>query len=150
MTDSSVNMERILAGSKVIAVVGLSGNPERPSHDVAAYMQRNGYRILPVNPKLDGPVLGEQPYQSLEEIGEHVDIVDVFRRPVDVPSAVDGAIAIGADTVWMQLGIVNNAAAAKAEAAGITVVMDRCIKVEHRRLIGQAGQNTSKAKADGG
>ncbi len=143
-----MDMEQILTNGKVIAVVGLSDRPERPSHDVAAYMQGQGYRILPVNPKLDGPVLGEPPYRTLEEVEEHVDIVNVFRRPIDVPAVVDGAIAIGADAVWMQLGVVNEAAAGRAEAAGLAVVMDRCIKVEHQRLI-EHGRGQGNAGVDG-
>ncbi len=131
------DVEQLLRDGKVIAVVGLSDNPQRPSHGVAAYMQRQGYRIIPVNPKLKGPVLGEQPFRAIEDVREHVDIVNVFRRPVDVPPVVEGAIAAGAGAVWMQLGIVNEQAAAEAEAAGLAVVMDRCIQVEHRRLLQQ-------------
>lgn len=128
--------ERILRESTVIAVVGLSDRPDRPSHGVARYMQEHGYRIIPVNPKLTGPVLGEQPYARLEDVPERVDVVDIFRRAVDVPPVVDGAIRIGASAVWMQLGISHGEAAAKAEAAGMRVVMDKCMAVEHRLMKG--------------
>ena len=126
--------ERILRESKVIAVVGLSDRPDRPSYGVARYMQEHGYRIVPVNPKLTGPVLGEQPYASLEDVPGHVDVVDIFRRSVDVPPVVDGAIRIGAGAVWMQLGISHGEAGARAEAAGLRVVMDKCMAVEHRLM----------------
>lgn len=127
-------IEEILARSKVIAVVGLSDNPARPSHDVARYLQEQGYRIIPVNPKLQEPVLGEKPYPNLEAVPGHVDLVNIFRRSVDVPPVVESAIAIGASAVWMQLGIIHQEAAGRAEAAGLDVVMDRCTKIEHRRL----------------
>ena len=126
--------ERILRESKVIAVVGLSDRPDRPSYGVAKYMQEHGYRIIPVNPKLTGPVLGERPYARLEDVPEHVDVVDIFRRAVDVPPVVDGAIRIGAGAVWMQLGISHGEAGARAEAAGLRVVMDKCMAVEHRLM----------------
>ena len=124
----------MLAASRVIAVVGLSDRPGRPSYGVAEYLQSQGYRVIPVNPGLTGPVLGEPPRRTLEEIDEHVDIVDIFRRPVDVPPVVDAAIRIGASAVWMQLGIVHEEAAARARAAGLGVVMDRCTAIEHRRM----------------
>lgn len=122
----------------VIAVVGLSNRPERPSYDVTAYMQRQGYRIVAVNPMYAGQqILGEHCYASLTEAAQalagqvRIDIVDCFRKSTDIPPVVDEAIAIGAACVWMQQGIVNDAAAAKAEAAGLKVIMDRCIKVDH-------------------
>ncbi|MFL9924173.1 CoA-binding protein [Herbaspirillum lusitanum] len=123
----------------VIAVVGLSNRPDRPSYDVTAYMQRQGYRIVAVNPMYAGEqILGEHCYASLSEAagalvaaGVKIDIVDCFRKSADIPPVVDEAIAIGASCVWMQLGIANDTAAAKAEAAGLKVIMDRCIKVEH-------------------
>jgi predicted CoA-binding protein len=117
----------------VIAVVGLSDKPDRPSHGVAAYMQSAGYRIIPVNPAVK-EVLGEKSYSSLKEIPENVDLVDVFRKPEAVPEIVEDAIAIGAKAVWMQEGVVHNAAADRARAAGLQVVMDRCILKEHRRI----------------
>ena len=129
------SVEEILASSSVIAVVGLSDRPDRPSHSVARYLQTQGYRIIPVNPQLRGPVLGEMSYRRLEDITEQVDLVDIFRRPIDVPPVVDGAIWIGASAVWMQLGIVHEEAADRAIAAGLDVVMDRCTAIEHRRLL---------------
>ena len=117
------------------AVVGLSDRPDRDSNGVARFLQRNGYRIIPVNPNLRGPVLGEQPYPSLREIREHVDIVDIFRRPEYLPQIVEDAIAIGADAVWGQLGVFHRAAAERARQAGLAVVMDRCMAIEHRRLM---------------
>lgn len=124
-----------LQRARTIAVVGLSDRPDRDSFAVARFLQRNGYRVLPVNPNLSARVLGEQPYASLRDIKEHVDIVDVFRRSEFVPEVVDDAIAIGADVIWMQLGIVNSAAAQRAQQAGLGVVMDRCMAIEHRRLM---------------
>jgi len=128
------SIAEILTRSKVVAVVGLSDRPDRPSHSVAKFLQEQGYRIIPVNPALSAPVLGEQPYRKLEDVPEHVDIVDIFRRPVDVPPVVDAAIAIGASVVWMQLGIVHEEAAEKARGAGLDVVMDRCTAIEVRAL----------------
>ncbi len=121
----------ILAAAKVIAIVGLSDKPDRDSFGVAAYLQRAGYRIVPVNPAVK-EVLGEKSYAHLRDIPFAVDVVDIFRRPDAVPEIVDSAIEIGAKAVWMQLGVVHEAAAAKARAAGLRVVMDRCIAVEHR------------------
>jgi predicted CoA-binding protein len=125
--------EPIFRQTRTIAVVGLSPNPDRPSHGVAAYLQAAGYRIIPVNPTVDS-VLGERSYASLSDVPEPVDVVDIFRRPEDVPPVVEQAIRIGAKVVWMQEGVVNEAAAAAARAAGLTVVMDRCMLKEHRRL----------------
>jgi predicted CoA-binding protein len=124
-----------LQHARTIAVVGLSARPERDSFAVARFLQRNGYRVLPVNPNLSERVLGEQPYASLRDIKEHVDIVDIFRRAEFVPPVIEDAIAIGADIVWMQLGVVNVAAARRAQQAGLGVVMDRCMAIEHRRLM---------------
>ena len=132
---SDNEIRETLQRARTIAVVGLSDKPDRDSNGVARFLKRNGYRILPVNPNLRGPVLGEQPYASLLDIREHVDIVDIFRRPEYVPQLVEEAIAIGADMVWMQLGIVNQAAALRAKQAGLAVVMDRCMAIEHRRLM---------------
>jgi predicted CoA-binding protein len=120
----------ILKQAKTIAVVGLSSNPARPSHGVAAYMQRAGYRIIPVNPN-EREVLGEKSYARLEDVPEKIDIVNVFRRAEEVPPVVEGAVRIGARTVWMQLGIRNAAAAEKAKAAGLSAIEDKCIMVEH-------------------
>jgi len=122
----------ILREYKTIAVVGLSSDEMRPSHGVAAYLQSAGYRIIPVNPN-EREVLGERSYARLEDVPEEIEIVDIFRRPEAVPSAVDGAIRVGAKVVWMQLGVINEAAAEKARAAGLTVIMDACLLVEHKR-----------------
>jgi predicted CoA-binding protein len=123
----------IFRDARTIAVVGASPNPERPSHGVAAYLQAAGYRIIPVNPTVDA-VLGEKSYASLADVPEPIDVVDVFRRSEDVPPIVAEAVRVGARVVWMQEGVVNEAAAASARAAGLTVVMDRCMLKEHRRL----------------
>jgi hypothetical protein len=128
-------IRHLLETTRVIAVVGLSDKPARPSHRVAAYLQRRGFRIIPVNPNVT-EVLGEKAYASLREIPEKVDLVDVFRRPEAVPGIVAEAIAVGAKAIWMQEGIVHNAAADAARAAGLSVVMNRCIMVEHQRLAG--------------
>lgn len=130
MTD----IEDILKRSRVIAVVGLSNRPDRPSHRVARYLQEQGYRIIPVNPRLQEPVLGERPYPDLESLPEPVDIVDIFRRPEEVPPVVEGALRIGAPVVWMQLGISHQEAGERARAAGVQVIMDRCIMIEHQTL----------------
>ena len=125
----------ILSHCRTIAVVGLSPKPHRASFDVARYMQGQGYRIIPVNPNVS-EVLGEKAYASLTEAAqhEHIDLVNCFRNSEDIPPIVDEAIAIGAKAVWMQLGIRHPAAAAQAEAAGLLVVQDRCIKVDHKVL----------------
>lgn len=125
----------IIRNARVIAVVGLSDKPERPSYDVAEYLLEHGYRIIPVNPMIkEWKKIAA--YPSLSDIPREikVDIVDIFRRSEDVPPVVDEAIKIGAKVVWMQLGIVNEEAAAKARAAGLEVVMDRCLKIEHGML----------------
>jgi predicted CoA-binding protein len=123
----------ILKNYKTIAVVGLSSNSRRPSFGVAQYMQFAGYRIIPVNPN-ETEVLGEKSYPCLEDVpkSHHIEIVDIFRRPENIPPVVDGAIAIGAKVIWMQLGIENQNAAAKAHAAGLFVIEDACILIEHR------------------
>jgi predicted CoA-binding protein len=126
-------LRQILAEAKTIAVVGLSDKPERPSYEVAAYLQQEGYRIIPVNPNVR-EVLGEKAYASLRDIPEVVDVVDIFRRPEYVPPIVEDAIAMGAKVVWMQLGIINEEAALRAESAGLTVVMDACMAATHRSL----------------
>ena len=129
MTDTS----EILSKYRTIAVVGLSNNPVRASHGVSEYMKSHGYRIIPVNPG-HAQILGEKSYRTLEEIPEPVEIVNVFRRSEMIPPVVDSAIAIGAKVVWMQEGIENEDAAAKARAAGLEVVMDTCILKAHRRM----------------
>jgi len=122
----------ILRNSKTIAVVGLSSNPLRPSHGVASYLQSAGYKIIPVNPN-ESEVLGQKSYARLEDIPEPVDIVDVFRRSEDVSPVADSAIAIGAKILWLQQGITNPEATAKAHAAGLTVIEDACLLVEHKK-----------------
>jgi predicted CoA-binding protein len=131
----SERMPHILNHCRTIAVVGLSPKPHRASFDVARYMQANGYRIIPVNPNA-AEVLGEKAYSTLAEAARHekIDLVNCFRNSEDIPPVVDEAIAIGAKAVWMQLGIANAKAAAKAEEAGLLVVQDHCIKIDHRVL----------------
>jgi hypothetical protein len=131
---SDAEIDAILAGARTIAVVGLSDKPDRESHKVAGYLQAHGYRIIPVNPAV-AQVLGERSFPDLASIPKEIaiDVVDIFRRPEFIPTVVDGAIARGARAVWMQLGLAHNAAAEKARAAGLRVVMDRCIKVEHAK-----------------
>jgi predicted CoA-binding protein len=144
MNEDINTLRRILKQSKTIAVVGLSANWWRPSYFAAKYMQEHGYRVIPVNPQYT-EVLGAKCYPNLREIPEKVDIVDCFRRSEDIGPIADEAIAIGARVLWMQLGVINHEAAAKARAAGLEVVMDRCVKIEHARLFGGlnwAGVNT--------
>ena len=127
------NIPEILKSSRTIAVVGLSSNPMRPSNGVAAYLQRAGYRVIPINPN-ESEVLGEKCYARLEDVPEKIDMVDIFRRPECVPEIVESAIRVGAKTVWMQEGVVNQQAAERARSAGLEVVMDRCTLKEHRKL----------------
>ena len=124
-----------LSISKIVAVVGISPKEDRPSYMVAAYLKSKGYRILPVRPDGDA-ILGEKVYHNLSEIPKEIeiDVVDIFRRPEDVPPIVEEAIQRGAKVIWMQDGIVNEEAAARAEKAGLKVVMDRCMKRDHQRL----------------
>jgi predicted CoA-binding protein len=124
----------LLRDSHTIAVIGLSSKKFRPSYGVAEYMQREGYRIIPVNPN-ETEVLGEKSYARIEDIPEHIDIVDIFRKPEFVGPVVDSAIQIGAGVIWMQEGVVHEEAAQKARDAGLAVVMDRCILKEHMRLL---------------
>jgi predicted CoA-binding protein len=128
----------ILKKYKTIAVVGLSSNPGRPSYGVTEYMQSAGYGIIPVNPN-ETEVLGEKSYARLEDVPEKIEVVDVFRRAENVPPVVESAIRVGAKVVWMQLGIEHAAAAERARAAGLVVVEDACILVEHRRRVKQLG-----------
>jgi uncharacterized protein len=123
---------QLLQRAHTIAVVGLSSSPLRPSHGVAAYLQMKGYRIIPVNPNIPG-VLGEKAYPSLLDVPEKIDIVNIFRRPEFVPEVVDQAIQLHVPAIWMQEGVIHEEAAEKARRAGIFVVMDRCLLVEHRR-----------------
>jgi predicted CoA-binding protein len=128
-------MKEILLSTKTIASVGLSSNPEKESYGIVSYLKAQGYRIIPVNPTAT-EILGEKAYPDLESIPEKVDVVQVFRKPEDVPPVVESAIRIGAKVVWMQEGISHEEAAAKARAAGLQVVMDACMRATHRRLIG--------------
>ena len=125
----------LLTEARIIALVGISDNPQRASNHVMAALQKHGYRVYPVNPRITGEhVHGEFVWRELAQIGEKIDIVDVFRRSEEVDDVVDQAIAVGAKAVWMQQGVVNEAAAARAEAAGLVVVMGRCTNVELQRL----------------
>ncbi len=127
-------MTALLKSSKTIAVVGLSSNPMRPSFGVSRFLQRQGFRIIPVNPN-ETEVLGERAYPTVKDVPDDIDIVNIFRRPALVPEVVDQALEKGARCVWMQEGVVNQAAADKAEAAGLPVVMDKCILKELARLL---------------
>jgi uncharacterized protein len=127
-------MTGLLRTAKTIAVVGLSSNPMRPSFGVSRFLQRQGFRIIPVNPN-ETEVLGERAYASLKDVPDSVDIVNIFRRPTRVPEVVDEALAKGVRCIWMQEGVINHEAARKAEAAGLQVVMDRCILKELARLL---------------
>ena len=144
MNEDINTLRRILKQARTIAVVGLSANWWRPSYFAAKYMQEHGYRIIPVNPAYP-EVLGEKCYASLRDIPEKVDIVDCFRKSEEIPPIAADAVAIGAKVLWMQIGVINHNAAATARAAGLDVVMDRCVKIEHARLFGGlnwAGVNT--------
>ncbi len=128
-------MKELLTKGKTIAVVGLSDKPERDSYRVARYLQEKGYRIIPVNPRL-GEVLGEKAYPDLASIPEPVDIVNVFRRSEEVPGVVKDALLKKPAAIWLQLGVINEEAASLAQSQGVQVIMDRCIKIEHSRLLG--------------
>ena len=132
---SAEDIAELLRNTRNIAMVGASDRPDRPSHGVMKFLQSHGYRVFPVNPQITGEhVHGEFVWRELAQIGEPIDIVDIFRRPQAAGEAVDQAIAVGAKAVWLQLGIVNEEAAQRAEQAGLHVVMDRCIKIEIMRL----------------
>jgi predicted CoA-binding protein len=129
------DIAELLQSTRTIALIGASDRPDRPSYEVMAFLQRHGYRVIPVNPQITGEhVHGEYVWRELAQIGEPIDLVDIFRRPQAAGDAVDEAIAAGAKAVWMQLGVINEEAAARAEAAGLKVVMDRCPKIEIARL----------------
>jgi uncharacterized protein len=130
-------IKHLLEESRNVAVVGLSERTYRTSHVIARTLQRLGYRIFPVNPNLTEPVLGEETYATVEEIPEHVDIVNVFRRSEKVPPVAREAVAAGAKALWMQMGVINEEAARYAEEHGLTVIMDRCIKVDYASLVGR-------------
>jgi predicted CoA-binding protein len=129
------DIKALLEGVRTIAMIGASDRPDRPSYGVMAYLQSRGYRVLPVNPQITGEhVHGEYVWRELSQIGEPIDLVDIFRRPQAAGEAVDEAIAAGAKAVWMQIGVITELAAARAEAAGLKVVMNRCPKTEIARL----------------
>ncbi|GIK24267.1 MAG: hypothetical protein BroJett006_05130 [Betaproteobacteria bacterium] len=135
MIDDVAGLRRILMQCRTIAVVGLSANWHRPSYFAAKYMLEHGYTVIPVNPAYK-EVLGQACYPSLRDVPQQVDMVDCFRRAEDIPAIADEAIGIGARVLWMQLGVINPEAVRKAEAAGLEVVMDRCVKIEYARLFG--------------
>jgi uncharacterized protein len=144
MTDDIPTLRRILRECRTVAIVGLSDQWHRPSNFVGKYLQQHGYRVIPVNPRYT-EVLGERCFANLSDITEPVHMVDVFRRSEDVLPIAQDAIRIGAKCLWQQIGVMNRDAAALAEAAGLDVVMDRCVKIEHARLFGGlhwAGVNT--------
>ncbi|MDO9602792.1 MAG: CoA-binding protein [Rhodocyclaceae bacterium] len=134
ITDDA-NLTRLLDTHRDIAMVGLSARADRPSNSVARYLLARGYTVIPVNPAVS-EILGQRCYANLHDIPVKVDMVDVFRKADDVPPIADAAIAIGAKSLWLQLGIINETAAQKASAAGLDVVMDRCPKIEYARLFG--------------
>jgi predicted CoA-binding protein len=149
MIDDIAGLRRVLLTNRVIAMVGLSANWFRPSYFAAKYMLDHGYRVIPVNPAYQ-EVLGQKCYPSLRAIPVGVDMVDCFRRAEEMPAIAQDAIAIGAKTLWLQLGVVNVGAAELAQAAGLEVVMDRCVKIEYARLFGGlswAGVNTGVISA---
>ncbi len=135
MTDDIPTLRRILAENRTIAMVGLSSKWFRPSYFASKYLLDHGYRVIPVNPN-ETEILGQRCYPSVTAIPEPVDVVDIFRKPDDVPPIVDEAIDKGARVVWMQIGVIHEQAADKARAAGLEVVMDRCMKIEYARIFG--------------
>jgi uncharacterized protein len=149
IVDDIVGIRRILKNTKTIAVVGLSANWWRPSYFAAKYMQEHGYRIIPVNPAYT-EVLGEKCYASLCDVPDSIDMVDCFRKAEEIDALAAEAIAVGAKTFWLQLGVINGNAANTASGAGLNVVIDRCVKIEHARLFGglnYAGVNTKVISA---
>jgi len=134
LLESDDGIKRLLSSAKTIAVVGLSDKPYRDSSDVASYLKGRGYKIIPVNPNI-ASALGLTSYSELEKVPDRIDIVDVFRRSEFVPDLVEAAIRSKARAIWLQIGVIHASAAQRAADAGLTVVMDRCIAVEHRRLI---------------
>jgi len=139
-------IQRALTSARTVAIVGLSGNPMRASNFVGFYLKRHGYRVIPVNPR-EPEILGEKSYPSLLDIPDPVDIVNVFRKPDAVPEIAEQAVKIGASVLWCQFNVISEEGARIAEAGGLTVIMDRCIKVEHARYIGRMhwlGFNTQR------
>jgi hypothetical protein len=141
---SDEGLRELLSSTKTIALVGASPNPQRASHSVMHYMLDQGYRVIPVNPN-EQEILGQKVYASLQDIREPIDMVDIFRKAEDAGAVCDEAIAIGAKSIWMQLGVIDEAAAARAEAAGLKVVMDRCPAIDMPRL-GMGPRNPHKPK----
>ena len=140
------DIQRVLHNAKTIAIVGLSNNPLRASYFVGYYMQRHGYRVIPVNPR-ESEILGETSYPSLREVPSPVDVVNVFRAPSALPAIAEDAVAIKASTLWCQFGVINEEGARIAADGGLTVIMDRCLKVEHARYVGRMhwlGFNTQR------
>jgi uncharacterized protein len=147
-----LTIQRVIHGARTIAVVGLSGNSLRASNFVGFYMLRHGYRVIPVNPR-ETEVLGQRSYGSLTEVPEPVDVVNVFRAPEALPGIATEAVAIGAEALWAQFGVINLEAARIAQDGGVTVVMDRCFKIEHARYVGRMhwlGFNTEQITATRG
>jgi predicted CoA-binding protein len=143
------DIQRVLHNAKTIAIVGLSNNPLRASYFVGYYMKRHGYRVIPVNPR-ESEILGETSYPSLRDVPSPVDVVNVFRAPSALPGIAEDAVAIKASTLWCQFGVINEEGARIAADAGLTVVMDRCLKVEHARYVGRMhwlGFNTQRITA---
>ncbi len=142
----AMTIQHVLLTAKTIAIVGLSSNTLRASHFVGFYLQRHGYRVIPVNPR-ESAILGEKSYASLKDVPERIDIVNVFRAPAALPGIAAEAVAIGAKSLWCQFGVINEEGARIAEEGGLAVVMDRCIKVEHARYVGRMhwlGFNTQR------
>ncbi len=144
--ESDAEIRELLSSVRTIALVGASDDPRRPSNEVMAHLQDHGYRVIPVNPQITGEhIHGEYVWRELAQIGEPIDMVDIFRRPDAAGEAVDEAIAVGAKSVWLQIGVVNEEAAVRAEAAGLKVVMDRCPAIDMPRL-GMGPPNPHKPK----
>jgi len=144
-----LTIQRVLHSAKTIAIVGLSNNPLRASYFVGYYMKRHGYRVIPVNPR-ESEILGETSYPSLRDVPSPVDVVNVFRAPSALPAIAEDAVAIKASTLWCQFGVINEEGARIAADAGLTVIMDRCLKVEHARYVGRMhwlGFNTQRITA---
>ena len=142
----ALTIQRVIHTAKTVAIVGLSSNPLRASYFVGFYLRRHGYRVIPVNPR-ETEILGQRCYKSLAEVPGHVDIVNVFRAPDALPGIAEEAVAIRASSLWCQFTVINEQGARIAEAGGVTVVMDRCIKVEHARYVGRMhwlGFNTQR------
>ena len=141
-----LTIQRVLHGAKTIAVVGLSGNELRASYFVGYYLKRHGYRVIPVNPR-ESEILGETSYPTLRDVPEPVDIVNVFRAPDALPDIARDSVAIGADALWCQFGVINEEGNRIAEDGGVTVIVDRCLKIEHARYVGRMhwlGSNTRR------